>query len=69
VAKKLSERDICAKFITPAISARGLDAQNQFRERRALNVHGTRRPLLKHSDCSCPLTLTLSPGGLMIPHK
>jgi hypothetical protein len=28
-----------------------------------MNVHETRRTLLEHSDCSCPLTLTLSPGG------
>lgn len=30
--KKLSERDICTKFITPAIQKAGWDIQNQIRE-------------------------------------
>ena len=34
--KKLSERDICTKFITPAISGAGWDVQTQVREEVAL---------------------------------
>ena len=30
--KKLSERDICTKFITPAVTRAGWDLQNQIRE-------------------------------------
>jgi len=30
--KALSERDICTKFITPAVSAAGWDIQRQVRE-------------------------------------
>lgn len=32
VAQKLSERDICTKFITPAIQKAGWDIQTQVRE-------------------------------------
>lgn len=30
--KQLSERDICTKFITPAVTAAGWDAMSQLRE-------------------------------------
>jgi len=42
--KKLSERDICTKFITPALQAAGWDTQRQMREEVGLNAgQGARR--------------------------
>ena len=36
--KALSERDICSKFITPAIQQAGWDLQSQIREERTFSA-------------------------------
>ncbi|MBN2893506.1 MAG: hypothetical protein JXL97_16660, partial [Bacteroidales bacterium] len=36
--KKLSERDICTKFITPALESAGWDKMTQFNEEVGLKI-------------------------------
>ena len=55
--KSLSERDICTKFISPAIERAGWDMQNQLREEVYI-TKGPRRPVatdargIKTRSCS-----------------